>query len=446
MSDEHERRKALIDHLFAQAERNRRAGQVGEGEVPAQAPSSFAESPSEASSPEGLEERLRSRLRQLGTDEGLRQSLAEVSASLAPGSPLQRLIAQYLQEHPMEELIDQARQELATVHRRPDWESCKARFLGPQGPVRALVKNIQSQAPEQRPAFGQRINALKTALEELFDHRRQELEREARRRQLPPPIDLTLRPRLAANGTLHPLTRLRRRIDAIFQRLGYSLAEGSEIETEWFCFDALNTPPEHPARDEQDTFYLPRDLEVGNVPRRREGDKTERHILRSQTSTVQIRTMLAEKPPLRIVSPGRVFRRDANDATHSANFHQYEGLYVDRKVTVADLRNTLFFFLQELLGTQVQMRLRPSFFPFTEPSFELDVCSPSLGKLSGQWVEIIGCGLVDPEVFRAVDYDPEQWTGFAFALGLERIAMFLYGIDDIRHFTRNDWRFLRQFA
>jgi phenylalanyl-tRNA synthetase alpha chain len=224
--------------------------------------------------------------------------------------------------------------------------------------------------------------------------------------------------------------------------MGYSIAEGTEIETEWFCFDALNTPPHHPARNEQDTFYLPHDRQVGNVSRR---DK-ERYILRSQTSTVQIRTMLSEHPPLRIVSPGRVFRRDTPDATHSANFHQYEGLHVDRHVSFADMKNTLFFFLQELFGDRVEMRLRPSFFPFTEPSFEVDIQSPSMGKLSHQWVEIIGCGLVDPEVFRAVGYDPEEWSGFAFALGLERIAMFLYGIDDIRHFYRNDQRFLMQFA
>ena len=181
---------------------------------------------------------------------------------------------------------------------------------------------------------------------------------------------------------------------------------------------------------------------MGNVTKK--GD--ERFVLRTHTSSVQIRTLLKEKPPLRIVSPGRAFRRDTVDATHSANFHQIEGLYVNKDITVVDLKTTLDYFVQELFGKAVKTRFRPSFFPFTEPSFEIDFCSPSFGKLSNQWIEIMGCGMVDPEVFKSVNLDPEEWSGFAFGIGVERIAMLSYCIDDIRHFYQNDLRFLKQFS
>jgi phenylalanyl-tRNA synthetase alpha chain len=445
MGDEREQWKALIRHLFAQSERNREAadGQQGNlAEKYADMGISALKNEKPTPSPETLENSLRQILRQIGEREGLDRSWPSILSSLAPNTQLHNLIEYYLQEHPMEDLISQAQKELMSVRRRQEWDVSKSHFFGPNGPMRTLMKGLQQMAPDQRPALGQRINTIKSTIEALFADKLREIEGDVLRQQLPEPIDITLKPRRSAHGSLHPITQLRDRIDAIFHRIGYSIAEGTEIETEWFCFDALNTPPHHPARNEQDTFYLPRDLVVGNVSRRDQ----ERHILRSQTSTVQIRTMLSEHPPFSIVSPGRVFRRDTPDATHSANFHQYEGLHVDHNVSVADLKNTLFFFLQELFGDSVQMRLRPSFFPFTEPSFEVDIRSPAMGKLSDQWVEILGCGLVDPEVFHAVHYDPEEWSGFAFALGLERIAMFLYGIDDIRHFYRNDQRFLKQFA
>jgi phenylalanyl-tRNA synthetase alpha chain len=441
MDEEQERRKALIRHLFAQAEQNR-ATAAEDSDSGTREIGTFSLNPQSMLSPDILEGQLKSVLRQIGEKEGLGDPLPSVLSALKLGSPLHTLLEHYLQTHPMEELISQAKTELASVQKRSEWETTKSRFLGPNGHIRTLMKELPHIASDQRPAMGQRINAIKSAVETLFSEKLKIIEQEALRQQLPEPVDITLKSRQSANGSLHPITQLRHRLNDIFHRMGYSIAEGTEIETEWFCFDALNTPPHHPARNEQDTFYLPHDQPVGNVSRK---DK-ERYILRSQTSTVQIRTMLSEHPPFRIVSPGRVFRRDTSDATHSANFHQYEGLYVDHQVSFVDLKHTLFFLLQEIFGHGIQMRLRPSFFPFTEPSFEVDIQSPSMGKLSHQWVEILGCGLVDPEVFRAVGYDPEEWSGFAFALGLERIAMFLYGIDDIRHFYRNDQRFLNQFT
>ncbi|MDR2982052.1 MAG: phenylalanine--tRNA ligase subunit alpha, partial [Puniceicoccales bacterium] len=231
-------------------------------------------------------------------------------------------------------------------------------------------------------------------------------------------------------------------IIGVFRKLGFTVAEGPEIESEWYCFDALNTPDNHPARDMQDTLFLPPEARCADAPKK----GNEAYVLRSHTSTVQIRTMLKQQPPIRIIAPGRCFRRDTVDATHSANFHQIEGLWVDKNVTLRDLKSVLDFFVREVFGTGVQTRLRPSFFPFTEPSFEMDIKSPNLGRLSDQWLEIMGCGLVDPNVFQNVGYDTTQWSGLAFGMGLERIAMLLHGIDDIRHFYANDLRFLRQFA
>ena len=220
----------------------------------------------------------------------------------------------------------------------------------------------------------------------------------------------------------------------ILRRLGFALADGPDIETEWHCFDALNTPANHPARNETDTFYLP-----------------DGRLLRTHTSTVQIRTMVANQPPVRVIGPGAAYRRDETDATHLNQFNQLEGLYVDRNVSVADLKGTLEYFVRELLGREVQTRLRPHFFPFTEPSFELDIRLP--GIQDGKWMELLGCGMVNPAVFEAVNqkrgdnaYDPESWTGFAFGMGLERLAMSLFGLPDIRLLIENDQRFLAQFA
>ena len=255
-------------------------------------------------------------------------------------------------------------------------------------------------------------------------------------------IDPTLPAVPDFSGGIHPLTNVRRRIVSIFRKIGFTVAEATEVETEWYCFDALNTPEDHPARDAQDTLYFPQDSKWENVSRK----SKEEHVSRTHTSSVQIRTLLKESPPLRVIAPGRCFRRDTVDATHSANFHQTEGLYVDRAVTVRDLKGVLDYFLRELFGDKLESRLRPSFFPFTEPSFEVDLKGPNLGKLSNRWIEILGCGMVDPEVLKLVELDPDQWSGFAFGLGIERVAMLLHGIDDIRHFYQNDHRFLSQFS
>lgn len=235
-------------------------------------------------------------------------------------------------------------------------------------------------------------------------------------------------------GTRHPITQITDRITQIFQTLGFTVADGPDIETVWNNFDALNTPADHPSRDEQDTFYLDN------------GD-----LMRCHTSPVQVRYMMEHKPPVRIISPGRCYRRDTPDATHSANFHQVEGLYVDENVSLADLKGTLSYFARELMGPDVKIRFRPHFFPFTEPSVEVDfTCHVCHGKgcrvcKNSGWIEILGAGMVDPNVFNAVDYGSENVTGFAFGMGIERITMILYGIHDIRNLYENDVRFLSQF-
>ena len=231
-------------------------------------------------------------------------------------------------------------------------------------------------------------------------------------------------------GHLHPLTQVTDSIVRAFRKLGFAVADGPEIEDEVHCFDALNTPKDHPARDAQDTFFL---------------DTAERPLLRTHTSSVQIRVMEKTPPPIRIVVPGRVFRRDNADATHNPTFHQIEGLYVDRNVTVSDLKGTVEAVFKEVLGDDVKLRFRPHYFSYTEPSLEIDFTNALVRKLGKEWLEIAGCGMVHPQVFENVGYDPEVWSGWAFGFGIERIAMLRYGITDIRLFYENDVRFLRQF-
>ena len=324
---------------------------------------------------------------------------------------------------------------------RPQLDQLKASILGSNGKLTALMKGIGSLPQDERPAFGQAVNKVKKSLDELFQEAVSRLEGAEDATSLGEPTDVTLPPPGDYAGGLHPLTKTKRRIVSIFRKIGFTVAEATEVETEWYCFDALNTPEDHPARDEQDSLYFPPEARFGNVSRKGE----EIHVLRTHTSSVQIRTMLTEPPPIRVIAPGRCFRRDTVDATHSANFHQTEGLYVDRKVTIKDLKAVLDHLLRELFGKEVKTRLRPSFFPFTEPSFEVDLFTPNLGRLSNKWIEIMGCGMVDPNVFANVGIDPEEWTGYAFGLGIERVAMMLHGIDDIRHFYQNDLRFLAQF-
>jgi len=342
----------------------------------------------------------------------------------------------------LDSVLSEATAAAAQVGARAELEALKARLVGPNGSLTAVMRGMAGLPKEERPAAGKLINAAKAAIDELLAAAAARVEQAELAAALGPAADPSLPSPDVPAGSVHPLTRTRERILATFRKLGFVIAEGPEVETEWHCFDALNTPADHPARDMQDTFYLPADFRSVDAPRK----GAEELLLRTHTSSVQVRTMLARKPPIRIVAPGRCFRRDAVDATHSANFHQVEGLWVDRGVTLADLRGVLDFFVKETFGPEAETRLRPSFFPFTEPSFEMDIRSPNLGRLSDRWLEVLGCGLVDPKVLEACGLDPAEWSGLAFGLGLERIAMLTHGIDDIRHFYANDLRFLRQFA
>ncbi|MBX6378731.1 MAG: phenylalanine--tRNA ligase subunit alpha [Clostridia bacterium] len=312
----------------------------------------------------------------------------------------------------------------------------RVRLLGKKGLVTGLLRRLGSLPPEERPAAGQRLNALRDRVEAALAARQEELAARALAERLAREVlDVTLPGRRPALGRRHPLRRVQDEVVAIFCQLGFEVFEGPEAEWDALNFDALNMPPGHPARDMQDSFYL-----------------TDSIVLRTHTSPAQIRFMRARAPqlPIRMVAPGRVYRRD-DDATHSPVFHQLEGLLVDRDVTLAELKGTLETFARRLYGPEARVRLRPSYFPFTEPSAEVDVsCSLCGGrgcrtcKGSG-WLEILGAGMVHPQVLRNGGYDPEEVTGFAFGMGLERIAMLKYGVDDLRLFYQNDLRFLRQF-
>ena len=339
--------------------------------------------------------------------------------------------------HPRVDAIAQeAREAVAAARSSADLEQARVRFLGRQGVLTQLLRSLGTLAPEERRLVGAAANEAKRMLEALLEERLAEaLESERRAQRTRARLDLTLPGRRPARGVLHPLTRVHDEIVAIFAGLGFSVVDGPEVETDYYNFEALNIPRDHPARDMQDTLYL-----------------TESTLLRTHTSPVQIRTMLAQKPPVRIIVPGRVFRRDVADASHSPMFHQVEGLAVDRNVTMADLKGTLGLFAREMFGPESRIRFRPSFFPFTEPSAEVDVlCFVCHGQgcrlcKQGGWLEILGSGMVHPKVLKNVGYDPEEVTGWAFGMGIERIAMLKYGIDDLRLFFDNDLRFLRQFA
>jgi len=307
-------------------------------------------------------------------------------------------------------------------------EQAKVAYLGTHGKFTALLKQLGSLSKEERPAAGKLINQAKVELEALLTERKGELELKA---SLPKePTDFTLPGRRRPVGRLHPLTQVTEDIVRSFRKIGFVVADGPEIEDEYHCFDALNTPADHPARDTQDTFYL---------------KTSNRLLLRTHTSSVQIRVMKSQPPPIRIIAPGRVYRRDNADATHNPTFQQIEGLYVDKNVTVGDLKGTVEFIFRDLLGEEVKVRFRPHYFSYTEPSFEIDFSSALVRRMGKQWLEIAGCGMVHPQVFENVGYDPEVWTGWAFGFGIERIAMIRYGITDIRLFYENDLRFLKQF-
>ena len=336
--------------------------------------------------------------------------------------------------HPLEELREAALREIADARDEQALDAVRVRYLGRSGSIAAWGEQMKSLAKGERPIVGKLLNEIRNAVTAAIGETAAHL-RAAQETAALSNIDVSLPGTPAEMGALHPLTQMLDRAISIFRRMGFALAEGPDVETEWFCFDALNTAPDHPARNEQDTFYLP-----------------DGRLLRTHTSTVQIRTMQSAAPPIRVIAPGAAYRRDEVDATHSAQFHQIEGLYVDENVSVADLKGTLEFFLHELLGADAEVRFRPHFFPFTEPSFEVDVKSKAL-RGGEKWLELCGCGMVHPAVFEEINrargdeaYDPEKYTGFAFGLGMDRLAMILFDIPDIRLFAQNDLRFLRQFA
>jgi phenylalanyl-tRNA synthetase alpha chain len=338
----------------------------------------------------------------------------------------------------MRKQLEQMKEEALRCIKQASGESTlqdvRIRFLGRKGELTGLMKGLGALSAEERPVVGQLVNTIKDEIESLLESALATAKAlDIQKRLQSERIDVTLPGRRSECGTKHPITLVIEEVCDIFAGLGFSVAEGPEIEHDWYNFEALNFPPEHPARDMQDTFFVDNNL-----------------LLRTHTSPVQIRTMLNQKPPVRIIAPGTVYRCDS-DATHSPMFHQIEGLMVDKGVTFGDLKGMLTIFTNQLFGQKTGVRLRPSFFPFTEPSAEVDIACVICGgkgcrvcKQSG-WLEILGAGMVDPEVYRHVQYDAEEISGFAFGMGIERIAMLKYGINDMRLLFENDVRFLRQF-
>ena len=334
----------------------------------------------------------------------------------------------------LSELQQEAERELAEAGTEEVLQALRIKYLGRKGLLTRLLREISNVSPEERPEFGKRCNEIKDFLSSAIDAALQEKARaEKDKLLLRERIDVTLPGRGVRPGRLHPITQVLNEICAFFSGFGFPVVEGPEIELDYYNFEALNIPKNHPARDMQDTFYVEENI-----------------VLRTHTSPVQVRIMEKRRPPLRILSPGRVYRRDS-DISHTPMFHQIEGLLVDRGITFSDLKGLLTAFLKEMFGDATELRFRPSFFPFTEPSAEVDIrcvmCRGSGCRVCGQsgWLEILGSGMVDPAVFNNVGYDSEEFSGFAFGLGLERIAMLKYGISDIRMFFENDKRFLEQF-
>jgi len=334
----------------------------------------------------------------------------------------------------LELLRDNAIKAIGAASSEDALQEVRIRFLGRKGELTALMKGLGALSAEERPAVGQLVNKVRDEIEATLESSLYSIRESVRSEKLKTErIDISLPGRRQRCGTKHPVTLIIEEVCDIFAGLGFAVAEGPEIEHDWFNFEALNFPPEHPARDMQDTFFVENGL-----------------LLRTHTSPVQIRTMLKQKPPLRIIAPGTVYRCDS-DATHSPMFHQIEGLMVDENITFGDLKGILTTFTNQLFGQKTGVRLRPSFFPFTEPSAEVDIACVICGgkgcrvcKNSG-WLEILGAGMVDPEVYRHVNYDAENISGFAFGMGIERIAMLKYGISDMRLLFENDVRFLKQF-
>ncbi|QSV44946.1 phenylalanine--tRNA ligase subunit alpha [Geobacter benzoatilyticus] len=331
-------------------------------------------------------------------------------------------------------LLKAALAEISGAGTEESLQELRVKYLGKKGAITAVMKGLGALPPEERPIVGQLVNTVKnqleTRLDETLDRVRDASKRERLERER---IDVTLPGRRTPRGTKHPITLVIEEISDIFSGLGFQVAEGPEVELDFYNFEALNFPKDHPARDMQDTFFVDDSI-----------------LLRTHTSPVQVRTMLKHAPPVRIISPGTVYRCDS-DATHSPMFHQIEGLMVDNGVTFGDLKGILTTFVTQYFGKDIGVRLRPSFFPFTEPSAEVDIaCVMCKGKgcrvcKESGWLEILGAGMIDPEVYRHVGYDPEVISGFAFGMGVERVAMLKYGIGDLRLFFDNDVRFLQQF-
>lgn len=333
----------------------------------------------------------------------------------------------------LEELEGRAAGEVAGAADLEELEAARIRYLGRKGEITEILRSIGRMPPEQRPVYGNIVNELKQKLNELLESRKDSL-RAGREESEPYPGDPTLPGRTGFKGGRHILKKVLNETKDIFYRMGYSLAEGPDVELDYYNFEALNFPEDHPSRDLQDTFYVNNDI-----------------LLRTQTSPVQVRFMEKHEPPLRIIVPGRVYRNESPDPSHAAEFLQMEGLYVDRNVSLADLKSDVAFFARSFFGPEARVRFRPHFFPFTEPSAEVDMlCFSCRGEgcpICGRtgWIEIMGAGMVHPKVFRYVGYDPDAYTGFAFGMGIDRITMLRYGIDDIRRFLANDLRFLQQF-
>lgn len=330
---------------------------------------------------------------------------------------------------------DEAKQLIMQAADLTALNNYRVQILGKKGALTAVLRGLGSLSAEERPLIGQLANQVRAEIENLIAAKQEQLEQQAQQAKLTAEqIDITLPGRVHTIGRQHPLALVQREIEKIFVEMGFDIIEGPEVELDYYNFEALNTPPDHPARDTQDTFYI-----------------NERVLLRTQTSPIQIHTMEKQKPPIRMIGPGRVYRSDTPDVTHSPMFHQIEGLVVDQGISFADLKGTLINFVEKMFGAGRGVRFRPHHFPFTEPSAEVDI---SCIKCNGQgcrvcggtgWLEILGAGLVHPRVLEMVGYDPNQISGFAFGMGVERIAMLKYGVDDIRLFFENDMRFLQQF-
>ncbi|NEN84329.1 phenylalanine--tRNA ligase subunit alpha [Paenibacillus elgii] len=335
-------------------------------------------------------------------------------------------------------LKEEALRELAQVENQQQLADLRIKYLGKKGPLTEILRGMGALSAEERPVIGQVANEVRGAIEEVIEAKQVAYnEAETNARLAAERIDVTLPGRPAARGAVHPISKVIEEIEDIFIGMGYTVAEGPEVEQDYYNFEALNLPKNHPARDMQDSFYI-----------------TDEILMRTHTSPVQVRTMEKMKGhvPVKIICPGRVYRRDDDDATHSHMFTQIEGLVIDKGIRMSDLKGTLLQFVQELFGKQTQIRMRPSFFPFTEPSAEVDVTCAMCGgegcrvcKHTG-WLEILGSGMVHPRVLEMAGYDPEVYSGFAFGLGVERVAMLKYDIEDIRHFYTNDLRFLKQFV